>query len=308
MKIAVHTPIEQLIADPFAGQRSPALRVERLPDMQHVTVDDLEKTLLKADQVDCPVIHRFGPGVYIREVTLPAGTLAIGHRHKFAHINIVLKGTVLVLNDNGTTSEVVAPYVYTSQPGRKVVFAKTEVVWQNIFSTDETDVEKLEAHLLDKSDAWLEDSDVRMKAAEIQREADRQDYLEAIAEYGFTPEQASAIASNTDDQIPMPLGSYKMMLAASPIHGKGVFATADIAAGEVIAPARIGVSRTPVGRYTNHSVSPNGVMVLRSNGDIDLVALRPIQGCKGGQPGEEITINYRQAFSLSCARRELCQQ
>lgn len=302
MNIAVHTPIEQLVYDPFAGQTSLSMRVAREIVRHGQSTDDLEQKLLSVDQVDCPVIHRFGPGVYIREVTLPAGTLAIGHRHKFAHINIVLKGTVLVLNDNGTTTEIVAPYVYTSQPGRKVVFAKDEVVWQNIFATTQTDVEALEAHLLDKSDAWLEDSDVRLRAAEIKRAADRDDYLAAITEYGLTPEQASAIAQNQADLIPMPFGSYKITLATSPIHGKGVFASADIAAGEIVAPARIGEKRTPVGRYTNHAVSPNGVMVLRSNGDIDLVALRPIEGCKGGQPGEEITIDYRQAFSLAPGR------
>lgn len=310
MKIAVHTPIEQLVVDPFAGQRE--LDVAHTT-AQHIvqqvpSVDDLEKKLLEVDQVDCPVVHRFGPGVYIREVTLPAGTLAIGHRHKFAHINIVLKGTVLILNDNGTTSEVQAPFVYTSQPGRKVVLAKTEVVWQNIFATTETDVQTLEAYLLDKSDAWIEDSEVRMKAATLRHENDRADYLAAIAEFGLTPELAWQIASNTGDQIPMPLGSYKMMVADSPIHGKGVFASAAIAPGELIAPARVGGMRTPAGRYTNHAAAPNAIMVKRANGDIDLVASRAIAGCQGGQPGEEITIDYRQALGLSRQRSQLCQQ
>jgi hypothetical protein len=40
-------------------------------------------------------------------------------------------------------------------------------------------------------------------------------------------------------------------------------------------------------------------MVKRPNGDIDLVATRQIAGCTGGQPGEEITIDYRQALRLS---------
>lgn len=308
MKIAVHAPIEQLVVDPFAGQANLSVRAAREIVQQVPSVDDLEKKLLEVDQVDCPVVHRFGPGVYIREVTLPAGTLAIGHRHKFAHINIVLKGTVLILNENGTTSEVQAPFVYTSQPGRKVVLAKTEVVWQNIFATTETDVQTLEAYLLDKSDAWIEDSEVRMKAATLRHENDRTDYLAAIAEFGLTPELAWQIASNTGDQMPMPLGSYKMMVADSPIHGKGVFASAAIAPGELIAPARVGGMRTPAGRYTNHAAAPNAIMVKRANGDIDLVASRAIAGCQGGQPGEEITIDYRQALGLSSQRSQLCQQ
>ena len=311
MKIAVHPSIEQLVADPFEGQRD-ALDVT-CATAQHIvrqvpSVDDLERTLLDVDQVDCPVVHRFGPGVYIREVTLPAGTLAIGHRHKFAHINIVLKGTVVVLNQNGTTSEIQAPFVYTSEPGRKVVLAKTEVVWQNIFATTETNVQTLEAYLLDKSDAWIEDSEVRMKAATLRHENDRTDYLAAIAEFGLTPDLAWQIASTPADQIAMPLGSYKMMVGDSPIHGKGVFASASIAPGEVIAPALVDGKRTPAGRYTNHAAAPNAIMVKRANGDIDLVASRAIAGCQGGQPGEEITIDYRQALGLARQRSQLCQQ
>jgi len=34
-------------------------------------VDMLESKMLKHEQVQCNVIHRFGPGTYIREVHLP---------------------------------------------------------------------------------------------------------------------------------------------------------------------------------------------------------------------------------------------
>jgi hypothetical protein len=43
-------------------------------------------------------------------------------------------------------------------------------------------------------------------------------------------------------------------------------------------------------------------MVLRDNGNIDLVAKKAINGCQGGNLGEEITIDYRQALSLAIRR------
>ena len=92
------------------------------------------------------------------------------------------------------------------------------------------------------------------------------------------------------------------MVAASKIDGKGVFATGDIIEGEVIAPARIANKRTPAGRFTNHAKNPNAMMILLDNGDINLVAKRAISGCKGGNLGEEITIDYRQALSLAIRR------
>jgi hypothetical protein len=40
-------------------------------------------------------------------------------------------------------------------------------------------------------------------------------------------------------------------------------------------------------------------MVATDTGDINLVALRDIAGCMGGNMGEEITIDYRAALRLS---------
>jgi len=73
--------------------------------------------------------------------------------------------------------------------------------------------------------------------------------------------------------------------------------------GDLIAPARIAGMRTPAGRYTNHSNTPNSAMILTACGDINLIALRDIEGCKGGDNGEEITIDYRQALALSGIQR-----
>jgi SET domain len=263
------------------------------------SVEEVESTMLGMPQAEAQVIHRFGPGIYIREVIIPAGILAVGHRQRFEHMNVMLKGRVTVFNDNGTTTELVAPMVFVGKPGRKIGYVHEEMVWQNIYATTETDIEKLEATYLEKSDTWRQDQVERAAALALRYEADRQDYLALLAEVGIPHEIARAQSENTDDQIPMPLGSYSMMVADSPIEGKGVFATANISEGAVIAPARIDGKRTPAGRYTNHSVAPNAIMVKRPNGDIDLVATRQIAGCTGGQPGEEITIDYRQALRLS---------
>ena len=47
-----------------------------------ICIDDLEKKMLSQEQVECPVFHHFGPGVYMREAMFPAGSIGIGHKHK----------------------------------------------------------------------------------------------------------------------------------------------------------------------------------------------------------------------------------
>ena len=52
-------------------------------------------------------------------------------------------------------------------------------------------------------------------------------------------------------------------------------------------------------------------MEMLPNGDINLVAITDIEGCKGGSMGTEITIDYRQALGLSgieMKKESLCQQ
>lgn len=262
-------------------------------------IDAAEREFLNQPQVQCPVIHRFGPGVYIREVMIPAGSLAIGHHQNFEHMNVMLKGRVTILNDDGTTSELVAPMIFAGKPGRKVGYIHEDMVWLNIYPTTETDVAKLEAHYLTKSSAWIESNAARESLLLLSSNVDAIDYQEALKELGVTEEIVAAQSKNTEDMTDLPFGGYKIKIGDSKIHGKGLFATADIIPGEIIAPARIRGKRTIAGRYTNHSAKPNAKMVRGLNSEIDLVAIANILGCKGGQDGDEITIDYRESARLA---------
>lgn len=298
---AFHQPAESLIADPVGvarfGSFMEAMKATILHPDAVRNIRALERRVMQHEQVPCPVIHRFGPGIYIREIHMPAGAFAIGARHLTEHYNIMLKGRVTVANDNGTTTELFAPMAFVGKPGQKVGYVHEDVVWQNVYATDETDIETLEAMFVDKGDVWEEDAAARRKP-DLQAEIDQADYLRVLAEHGITQAQAWAESTHTNDLRPFPYGSYKVMVTDSPRHGRGLFATAPVEAGEVIAPARIAGRRTPAGRYTNHSARPNARFVLRQNGDLDLVATCPIAGMHGGRHGEEITIDYRHALEL----------
>jgi hypothetical protein len=162
----------------------------------------------------------------------------------------MLKGRVLMINADGSKTEVIAPTTFVAEPGRKIGYILEDMVWQNIYATDETDVEKLEAMFLDKSVTWQEHQKNSQLLLSFDHSEDVADYYAAIAEYGFDHATVREQTENLEDQIPLPHGGYKMMVASSKIDGKGVFATGDIAEGEVIAPARIANKRTPAGRFT----------------------------------------------------------
>lgn len=109
----------------------------------------LTREVLKYPQVDCPVTHHFGPSIYIREMVIPAGTLIIGKPHKTEHLCNMISGRMIVVNEDGERKELVAPCVFMAKKGRKSAYIIETVRFQNIFSTDETDIAKLEAMLVD---------------------------------------------------------------------------------------------------------------------------------------------------------------
>jgi len=270
-------------------------------DKQLPTIKTVETAMLKEEQVKCPVVHHFGGGIYIREVKVPKDSLSMGHHQNFKHMNVFLSGQ-LVAFQNGTETILKSPMISVGNPGRKFGYVLEDMVWLNVYPTTETDVEKLEVLLFTKSEEWKQTEKDRLAKT---RQEDNDDYKEALKELEVSEEQVWATSSNMLDQIPTPEGSWKFIIQQSTIHGKGVFATADINANELISPTNIFGKRTPVGRYANHAKTPNAKMILINNDTIWLIAKSDINGCTGGQIGEEITVDYRQSVQI---RRQLCQE
>lgn len=263
-------------------------------------IDLVESEMLKMPQAPCPVRHHFGPGVYIREIFMAAGTFAVGHNWKKDHMNIFLKGKVHMIKDDGTTDIIEAPMIFTGKPGRKIGMILEDMVWLNVYPTEERDIDTIEDEIIDKSPGFKLNTDALRLLTDT---TDQDDYLAAMADLDVDEAVFRAESDRHDDLIPFPENVTSVKIADSRIEGKGLFATADFTPGEVIAPARLAGLRTPAARYINHSASPNAV--LCSHGQVlYLMATNYISGCRGGQNGDEITISYRQSAetvrSLSC--------
>ena len=118
-------------------------------------IDVLLREISARPQVDCPVQHFFGPSIYIREVVMPAGTVVVGKYHKHDHLCNMVQGRMIVVGEDGEQREVAAPAVFMAKKGRKTAYILETVRFQNIYSTDETDVEKLEHMLVEDSPTLL---------------------------------------------------------------------------------------------------------------------------------------------------------
>jgi uncharacterized protein YbdZ (MbtH family) len=99
--------------------------------------------------LDFPVVNRFTPGLYLREVSVPAGSLVVTKIHKTEHPFVVSKGKISVWTEDKGVVQIEAPYTGITKPGtRRVCFCHTDTVWTTFHPTTETDLEKLEADLI----------------------------------------------------------------------------------------------------------------------------------------------------------------
>jgi len=117
----------------------------------------LEDELRKLPQLDCPVEHFFAPGVYVRQITMPAGLCCTGKIHKYEHVSIISKGDVSVLTA-GVVTRIKAPYTFVAPAGTKrALYVHEETIWATVHPSQETDLVKLEAELIAPSrEAFLE--------------------------------------------------------------------------------------------------------------------------------------------------------
>ena len=111
-------------------------------------VDYLEKAIGNipgALHGDCfPLEHYFSNGMYMRQITVPKGVFLIGKIHKMDHPSFMLKGEVSVITKEGV-KRLKAPLMLITKAGdKRAGYIHEEMVWVDVFKTDETNLEKVE--------------------------------------------------------------------------------------------------------------------------------------------------------------------
>jgi hypothetical protein len=117
-------------------------------------VERLQSVLEQQSQVECPVKNHFAPGVYAREMLVPAGTVATGAVHKTEHLTIVVGHCYLTTEDG--TRELIGHHTIVSKPGiKRAIYAVQDTILTTIHATDETDEAKLVELLTESTKAEL---------------------------------------------------------------------------------------------------------------------------------------------------------
>jgi hypothetical protein len=114
-------------------------------------VDELEAVLASMPGISFPVIHTFTPGLYLRQIFMPAGSLLTSMEHKTEHPFIVISGTVDVMTAGGRETYI-GPYMGITKPGTKrVLYTHTDTVWITVHANpgNLTDPDEIGSQILE---------------------------------------------------------------------------------------------------------------------------------------------------------------
>ena len=114
-------------------------------------------------QAELVTEHQFSPGMYMRKLYRPAGTLIVGKVHKEPHFFLCAKGEIIAWTESGM-KRLQAGDVIESKPGTKrVTLAVTDAIGITIHRTDKTDLDEIEAELIEPDPSALFDARNKLK-------------------------------------------------------------------------------------------------------------------------------------------------
>lgn len=116
----------------------------------------VEKRLAELPQIEIPIEHHFGAGIYARTMIAPRGTMLTGRIYKVPQMVIISKGDITIRSEhyNGRLS---GPHIYESHIGAKRFgYCHTDVVWTCLVKTDAHTVEEAEKAIYAESFAEID--------------------------------------------------------------------------------------------------------------------------------------------------------
>ena len=126
-------------------------------------IERLQAEMVKMPQVELQTEHFFSPGMYCRRVYRPAGTLIVGKVHKQPHFFLCAKGEIIAWTENGMKKMQAGDVIESKAGTKRVTMATMDSIGITIHKTDKTDLDEIEAELVEPDEMALFDSSNKLK-------------------------------------------------------------------------------------------------------------------------------------------------
>lgn len=252
-------------------------------------VEHLENVSAGADRIDLQLKETMIGELYIREITIPAGTMLTSKVWLSSYADIMISGKIAVATMDGVT--ILEGYnLLRGKKGRKRCgYAYEETKWVTVHKSAALTTDGLE-------DKMTVDSVARFNG--VTSAINALSFSGIFSEFGIDENLASEAIE--DMSTFTPISDCSVYVADSKISGNGLFSNKEFQRGDFITIASQDGIRTEAGRYTNHSPAPNTMFVFKDGGNAIMIALDDIY------PGDELTVDYR--ANINQLRAIECQQ
>lgn len=113
-------------------------------------INALEGELAELPQRHLSLNHLFTPGLYVREIFIPKGTLCTSKIHRTEHPFVISRGEISVWTPESGVVHYAAPFTGVTKPGtRRVLFAREDTIWSTFHPTTETDLKRIEEQIIE---------------------------------------------------------------------------------------------------------------------------------------------------------------
>lgn len=133
-------------------------------------INRLQGEMSKLPQQELPTEHYFSGGMYCRKLWRPAGTLIVGKVHKKDHFFVCAVGEIIAWSEKGMVTLKAGDIIESKAGTKRVTLAVQDSIGVTFHVTDKTDIEEVEAELIEPDDLALFDAYNKLKlGSEVQK-------------------------------------------------------------------------------------------------------------------------------------------
>jgi len=126
-------------------------------------IEALESEMKKMPQAEMVTENYFSDGMYCRKLIRPAGTLIVGKVHKKDHFFMCVKGEIIAWSEKGMIKLNAGDIIQSKSGTKRVTLALTDAIGLTVHRTDKTDLNEIEAELIEEDNTALFDASNKLK-------------------------------------------------------------------------------------------------------------------------------------------------
>jgi mannose-6-phosphate isomerase-like protein (cupin superfamily) len=137
-----------------------------VPTLQEI--ERLQHEMIKMPQAELETEHYFSGGMYCRKLIRPAGTLIVGKVHKKDHFFMCAKGQIIAWSEKGMVTLNAGDVLCSKAGTKRVTLAVTDAIGITFHKTSKTNLDKIEAELIEPDELALFDSSNKIKVQALE--------------------------------------------------------------------------------------------------------------------------------------------